>query len=742
MASCSIDDTVRDEITLMDPHSPLLSTLGSEFGGNFDRYPLHPRLCNVRAFFRWLEKYESAAKNPMCSSHHWDIGTVYNPSWGRLRRDPSQIDGKSMHALPRLQAMLVFFIRLLPQFEIPKAYKFHCDLELWHRFPQAMQEITGLTTPPLESPQKQYRWSTRRAEASLDLSAGDFDLSTFHKHDKVPSGILAFFQYYHLSFDPTYSVLTDKLMWILFPFALTQEATEAGHDENHYQPRLYSMSPAEQIEAFREQLYDEAARDTLDKNLSHHKLHNEHICHGLEINCLLPSTIKGFIFPLGTTFLAKKDKYETANRAPRPWKHQSGEIASMLRYLEMRVRTTEMPAAYDAVHDKLLWSRFPKGMRSFIGTSIDPNDTVYYDWPERGYLTQDRKSLFSIHKFDTKEALEYVASSCSYYFGHHARQFDAQQDYDPGRDLFLYKIFPSTRQRHAFINGNKLTARSTTNSTNLPKLYSDMFIYPAVTADYRYRCSPFTHDDIEDFTKCDDRPSAQPRASFSPCLRTLFNQLEFQFHRFSKPNEYFADHDRRLWEKYPEEMKIVTGLEPDVDGERRGKSWSFTPGDTNQTPNPLFQVMAIDNSNTFRFWKDYFARDKVTKLRNCYNPETDTFLWSLFPKGARQYYVKLGPPRNTKAYCGEANRQLVDCLIRADYRFKESYGTTTGGRRMLQDLKEKKQRTLYWPAEDDSDSHLEFDDRNFHPNKVPSASSDSQSDAESKKGHGTTSLFR
>lgn len=320
-------------------------------------FPRHPRSCNVKGFVRSLEIEEFGEEKIRC--HSWDVGVVYNPSWATVCRSYHRLGDKPMYAIPRLQAMLLFFTRRIRQFEIPQNYTFHCDVELWEHFPEAMRHITHLSMPPIGSPPQGYTWNIKRSVNSKDLSNRKFDLSGFFNDDMRSIYILGFFQQYHSFFHPTYTMLSDELLWTFFPRTLTVEATIDGHVKDYYQPRVYSITLSEQSEAVREQLHDEVAREIPDKNISWHNIDGGDSSNRRKIHWLRPETIEGFIFPLGATFLAKK--ITTENKAAlHPWTDQPLEVEDMLRYLEMRVRTTAMPPFYDAVRDKLLWDVFPK----------------------------------------------------------------------------------------------------------------------------------------------------------------------------------------------------------------------------------------------------------------------------------------------------------------------------------------------------------------------------------------------
>lgn len=484
---------------------------------NEDGFPRHPRLCNVKRFFRSLEIKEFGEEK--VRHIFWDVGTIYNPSWGSVGRSPDRLRDKPMHAIPRLQAMLLFFTRRIRKFEVPENYKFHCDVELWEHFPEAMRHTTDLPFPPISSPPQGYLWNTNRSAASQDLATRKFDLSRFIKDNMESLHIMAFFQRYHLFFHSPYTVLSDELMWIIFPRTLTEEATVDGHDKNYYQPRVYSITLPEHLETVREQQHDELASDIPDKHFLGYNPDGRTGRDPLKIHDISPQMREGFIFPLGTTFLAKKVNW--GSNISIPWAHNTEEIDKMLRYLEMRVRTTAMPSFYDAARDKLLWDKFPKAMSTFIGMPTTPPAAVYDNWPLRGYLTINRKSLFSTQAFDTHEALDYVGTTCCLYFSQQAAEFGAAGDYEQSLDLYLCKLFPKSFRDHTFGTIYGPNGEVRVKPTAPPGNNTSLFIYPAITADHRYGKPACKQEAIEDFTKIDTFSLTQPRDPLMPTGRKV-----------------------------------------------------------------------------------------------------------------------------------------------------------------------------------------------------------------------------
>ena len=361
-----------------------------------------------------------------------------------------------------------------------------------------------------------------------------------------------------------------------------------------------------------------------------------------------------------------------------------------------------------------------------------PNGVIYYAWPVRGYLCQDWKSLFSVQQFNTKTALEYIADSCRQYFRHQAAKLGAQQDYHPGLDLYLYKLFPSASRGHSFPTGYQLDGELIASPTNSPEVEKNSIVYPAVTAEHRYG-SPACRQDEVDFTKFDTLASAQPRPSLSLRLKGLFDTIHDKYRNFSWPEAYFADNDAKLWEDYPEEMSIVTGLDPRVDDELRGERWTFVElrGLPDAEIRPIFQNMIIDDSATFRFWKDYFARCIASvKSRACYNAEQDTFLWNLFPKGARSYYNVLAPPTHTQPlWYNKFNLSNWTSIYPASY-YSDAYGHNRATKALRQHQMNENQRTLYCPNTDDDGLVLEVGDEDYQPSELSSTASDDSTDVD------------
>ncbi|KAI1774834.1 hypothetical protein F4818DRAFT_451832 [Hypoxylon cercidicola] len=348
-------------------------------------------------------------------------GPVFSPVWGFPYPDWRMKEPLAAEAVDLFQA-LSFQIR---RYEIPMNYDLCQDVQLWTRFPKAVEFFTGRDYPEHGVT---FAWDTLRTVNSPYVEATLPGLRELREDsevdDKVARTVISSLESKNKYFQRGYKTTTDVLIWTFFPRLAAQLALREGLTRADLRPRIFPLDPAELVESIREDKFLET-RGESDTGID-----DERESDGDDFESIVTES-------------REESESEDEWEGDEDEDEDEDVVHECLDMIDLRLRHSEAPAGYTIRGDSFISQNFSRAYRLIWGeegSGISDPDPRATHWPPFG-PTSNPNSITPIcgdWKLDTEE-----------FWGERVRWMRPSMGtrWDPLRDAVMWRLFPNTAMR-------------------------------------------------------------------------------------------------------------------------------------------------------------------------------------------------------------------------------------------------------------------------------------------------------